>query len=239
MSRTVIITGGAGDIGLTLTESFCSRGDNVWACDICDDSHDNVKKIYSLGAKYFKTDVSSVESIKKSFSYIFSQINSIDILVNNAGITRDSLALRMKENDWDSVLSVNLKGAFFCSQQVLTRMIRQNQSYIINISSIVGLYGNIGQANYAASKAGLIALTKTLSKEYGSRNICVNAIAPGFIKTKMTENLQDNIKQKALERISLNRFGTTQDIANLVLFLTSGQADYITGQVIEISGGIN
>jgi 3-oxoacyl-[acyl-carrier protein] reductase len=118
-------------------------------------------------------------------------------------------------------------------------MIRQNQSYIINISSIVGLYGNIGQANYAASKAGLIALTKTLSKEYGSRNICVNAIAPGFIKTKMTENLQDNIKQKALERISLNRFGTTQDIANLVLFLTSGQADYITGQVIEISGGIN
>jgi 3-oxoacyl-[acyl-carrier protein] reductase len=159
-------------------------------------------------------------------------------LINNAGVTRDGLALRMSETDWNMPFDVNVKGAFLCSQQALKRMIKLPISYIINMSSIVGLYGNPGQANYAASKAALIGLTKSLAQEYAARNVLVNAIAPGFIQTAMTDALPEAIKQKALDHIPLKRFGQPADVANLVAFLTSGQADYLTSQLFVVSGGM-
>jgi 3-oxoacyl-[acyl-carrier protein] reductase len=213
-------------------EKTIERGDTVFVLDCVDNPV--VKKNFH----YIQTDVSSVDSIKKAFKKIYSKTNSIDLLVNNAGIARDNIALRLKESDWDSVLDVNLKGAFFCAQQALTKMIRQEKSYIINISSVVGLTGNPGQVNYASSKAGIIAMTKTLAREYASRNVLVNAIAPGFIVTRLTDKLPDAIKEQAKNLIPLKRFGTPADVADLVLFLSSGNADYITGQVIKVDGGM-
>jgi 3-oxoacyl-[acyl-carrier protein] reductase len=194
---------------------------------------------------YIQVDVASVTSIKEGFEHLQQVLTEcgevcggLDLLVNNAGITRDNLALRLSEEDWDRVLDINLKGAFFCSQQALKLFVKKPISYLINISSIVGRTGNPGQANYAASKAGLIALTKTLALEYASRNVLVNAIAPGFIDTAMTQKLPDTLKQKILAQIPLGRFAGPSDIASIVSFLSSGQADYITGQVIEVTGGL-
>ena len=240
---TSLVTGGARGIGRAIALRLYKRGDRVIVFDCLHDTDHDVQTLRDLGITYISVDVSSSVSIKQAFEcseLIDSQ--SIDLLVNNAGITRDNLAIRMSEADWDLVLDVNLKGAFLCAQQVLKKMIKQHHEYsngyIINISSIVGLVGNPGQVNYAASKAGLIAMTKTLAQEYGSRSILVNAIAPGFIQTPMTDKLPDTVKQKTLERIPLKRFGTVDDIAHAVAFLSSGQADYITGQVIEITGGM-
>ncbi|MCK4520174.1 MAG: SDR family oxidoreductase, partial [Candidatus Omnitrophica bacterium] len=158
--------------------------------------------------------------------------------INNAGITRDNLALRLSESDWDKVIAVNLKGAFLCSKFCAKYMIKQRQGKIINISSIIGIIGNAGQANYSASKAGLIGLTKSFARELGSRNICVNAVAPGYIRTKMTDGLPDKVKEEMLKRIPLRKFGTPDDVAKAVLFLASGEADYITGQVLVVDGGM-
>jgi len=183
---------------------------------------------------------SSVDSINKGFTKLFAELNStLDIVVNNAGISLDALAIRLSEEHWDKVLDTNLKGMFFCAQNAIKHMLKNKIGYIINISSIIGQRGNPGQVNYSASKAGVIALTKTLALEYGSKNILVNAIAPGFIETRMTSKLSEFVKQKVLERIALKRFGTADDIADLVLFLTSGNANYITGSVINVDGGIN
>lgn len=228
MAKAALVTGGAGGIGLAIVKQLLERGDNVIVFDCVDNPKlENVQ--------YFKVDISSVSSIQEAFN----NIQDVDILVNNAGIARDNLAVRLTESDWDSVLNVNLKGAFFCAQQVLKIMLRKRSGYIINISSIVGQHGNPGQANYAASKAGIISLTKTLAAEYGSKNILVNAIAPGFIETKMTQRISDTMKSEALKRIPLKRFGKTDDIAKLVQFLTSGSADYITGSVINVDGGMH
>ncbi|MBU1008184.1 3-oxoacyl-ACP reductase FabG [Candidatus Dependentiae bacterium] len=223
-----VVTGGARGIGRAIVEELVSRGDTVFIFD-CSPPEDN------LGASFIQVDISSLESIREGFEKINGPI---DILVNNAGIARDMLAVRLREADWDAVLDVNLKGAFFCAQQALKRMMKQKKSYIINISSVVGVVGNPGQINYAASKAGLIAVTKTLAKEYAARNVLVNAIAPGFIQTSMTEKLSDKVKQEALTHIPLNRFGTPQDVAKVVSFLTSGNADYLTGQVLHVDGGM-
>jgi len=237
-----LITGGVQGIGKAIAQKLRQRGDRVFVFDIVPTDDQKVKSLLHLGAQYFQVDVSSAKSVQDGFSQIFQILDSgnsnLDLLVNNAGITRDTLLLRMKEQDWDSVINVNLKGAFLCAQQAIKRMMRQQKSYIINISSIVGKTGNIGQANYAASKAGLIALTKSLAAEYGSRNILVNAIAPGFIQTEMTQKLAQQIKTEVLQRISLRRFGQPQDVANLVEFLSSGNADYITGSVIDLNGGL-
>ncbi len=241
-----LVTGGLGGIGQTIAKTLKERGDNVFIFDILPSDCEQALQAKQDGFFYFQVDVSCVDSIKKGFSGFFNKLNNLqnkylNLLVNNAGITRDNLAIRLKESDWDAVLDVNLKGAFFCCQEAIKNMMRQKSglvSYIINISSIVGITGNAGQVNYAASKAGLIAMTKSLSAEYGSRNILVNAIAPGFIKTDMTEKLSDNVKEKVLQRISLNRFGETQDVADLISFLSSGKADYITGQVIGLDGGL-
>jgi len=232
---TSLITGGAQGIGKAIATKLLERGDAVTVFDCISPEDERVIALQNLGICYVQVDISSVSSIKNGFAQLDGPV---DILVNNAGISRDMLAVRLSEADWDAVIDVNLKGAFFCAQQALKSMIRQEKSYIVNISSVVGIVGNPGQVNYAASKAGLIAVTKTLAKEYASRNVLVNAIAPGFIETKMTEKLPDKVKEAALEHIPLKRFGSPGDVANLVDFLTSGSADYITGQVIKLDGGM-
>ena len=183
-------------------------------------------------------DLSSPDSIKESFAKAAKEFGKIDILVNNAGVTKDGLALRMKRDDWESVLNTNLSGAFYCIQQVLHGMMRERWGRIVNISSVVGEMGNPGQANYVASKAGLIGLTKSLAREVGSRNITVNAIAPGFIGTDMTHGLTDELKQKMINETPLKRMGTPEDIASAVKFLVSEEAGFITGHVLDVNGGI-
>ena len=239
MLLNVLVTGGVQGIGRAIVDQLQARGDSLFVFDIVDTSNERVQKLQKQGVWYKKVDISFVESIKNGFAELNKTLETarLDVLVNNAGITRDAIALRLKEEDWDSVLDINLKGAFFCAQHALKKMIRQNKSYIINISSIVGIHGNPGQVNYAASKAGIIAMTKTLALEYAKRNVIVNAIAPGFITTAMTDKIPEKNKKQALEHIALGRFGKPVDIANLVEFLTSGNADYITGQVIEVTGG--
>ncbi len=246
--KNVLVTGGLQGIGRAIVDHLKIRGDKLFVFDRIDITDSIVQELIAQDIAYIQVDIASVASIKAGFDQLYNLLDvqsdnkegsgALDVLVNNAGLTRDSLALRMSEADWDIVLDVNLKGAFFCAQQALKRMIKQSQSYIINISSIVGKTGNPGQANYAASKAGLYALTKSLALEYASRNILVNALAPGFIQTSMTDKLPDHIKEEVLQKIPLKRFGSSNDIACCVAFLTSGDADYITGQEIAINGGM-
>lgn len=243
MKKNSIVTGGINGIGSKIVSMLKKRGDNLFVFDILDDTHEKVLRVKESGINYLRVDVSDVDSIQNGFNSVFDLIKklenkNLDLLVNNAGITRDSLGIRLKESDWDSVLDVNLKGTFFCCQAAIKKMMRQEKSYILNISSVVGISGNPGQVNYASSKAGVIALTKSLAAEYGSRNILVNAIAPGFIQTDMTDKLPEKIKENILNRISLNRFGQPADVANLIDFLSSGNADYITGQVLVLDGGL-
>jgi len=240
MNKNSLITGGLNGIGRCIAETLKERGDKVFVFDYVDENDAKVSELKKSGIEYIQTNIGSVESIKNGFEKLLEKLGSenLDILVNNAGVARDTMSIRMSEEQWDSVINVNLKGAFFCSQQSLKKMIRQSKSYIINISSVVGMSGNPGQANYAASKGGIISLTKTLAKEYASRNVLVNAIAPGFIQTQLTDKLSDKFKNLALENIPLKRFGQPQDVANLISFLTSGLSDYITGQVIQIDGGM-
>jgi 3-oxoacyl-[acyl-carrier protein] reductase len=185
-----------------------------------------------------EVDLASSESIAAGFSKAAKEFGRIDILVNNAGITKDGLAVRMKKPDWEAVLSTNLSGAFYAIQQVLPAMMRERWGRIVNISSVVGEMGNPGQANYVASKAGLIGLTKSLAQELGSRNITVNAVAPGFIETDMTHVLPDELKKKMLDQTPLRRMGTPDDIASAVKFLASEEASFITGHVLDVNGGI-
>ncbi|MCF7800106.1 3-oxoacyl-ACP reductase FabG [Candidatus Babeliales bacterium] len=238
--KNIIVTGGVQGIGRAIVQKFLDNKDQVFVFDYIDINNQIVMDLQNAGAQYFCVDIANIESIKNGFEQVYNilQNQNLDILVNNAGITKDNLAIRMSEQDWDSVFAVNSKGTFFCCQQAIKRMMKQNKSYIINISSIVALSGNAGQANYAASKAAVISMTKSLAQEYGSRNIMINAISPGFIQTQMTDKLSEKIKENVLNRISLKRFGTPQDVGNLVYFLTGGQADYITGSVIDINGGL-
>jgi 3-oxoacyl-[acyl-carrier protein] reductase len=236
MQKVALVTGGLGGIGRAIVDVLHARGDHVIIFDCVAPSHESVQQCCRRGITYVYVDLADVSSIKHGFSQL--SIPTLDILVNNAGIAKDMLALRITEPAWDSVLDINLKGAFFCAQQALLRMIKQPKSYIINMSSVVGRIGNPGQAAYAASKAGLMALTKTLALEYAGRNVLVNAIAPGFIDTAMTQALPDTVKQYILSHIPLKRYGTPDDVAQLVAFLTSGYADYIVGQVIEVTGGM-
>lgn len=232
--KIVVVTGGAQGIGRAIVAHMNELGNVPIVIDCLNADHCAVVDLNAQGIMYLQADVTSSLSVKEAFD----RIDRIDVLVNNAGITRDGLALRLSETDWDAVIDVNLKGAFLCAQQALKRMIRLEKSYIINMASIVGLYGNAGQANYAASKAGIIALTKTLAQEYAARNVLVNAVAPGFIQTAMTDRLPLAVKDAACSRIALKRFGTPRDVAHLVSFLISGNADYITGQVISLDGGM-
>ena len=189
-------------------------------------------------AVVIELDLANRDMIAAAVSKVVKEFGRIDILVNNAGMTKDGLAVRMKAADWETVLQTNLTGAFYVTQQVLPGMMRERWGRIVNISSVVGEMGNPGQANYVASKAGLIGLTKSLAQEMGSRNITVNAVAPGFIETDMTHGLTDELKQKMLDQTPLRRMGTPQDIANAVKFLVSEEASFITGHVLDVNGGI-
>ena len=232
-TRTALITGASRGIGLACAQALASTGTRVILA-ARDAAKLEAASAAIPGSSWVTLDLSSQESIKAAFA----QAGPVDILVNNAAVTKDGLALRMKKDDWDAVLSTNLTGAFLAIQQVMQGMMKERWGRIINISSIVGETGNPGQANYVASKAGLIGLTKSLAQEIASRNITVNAIAPGFIDTDMTAVLSDQLKQNMLAHIPLKRFGKPEDIAAAVKFLASEEAGYITGAVLNVNGGM-
>lgn len=239
--HTAVITGGAQGIGRTTADTLAHRGVNIVVVDVNRDAAEKAaaelreKNVQSLSVQ---ADISKAADVKRIFDEAFSVFGRIDILVNNAGITRDALILRMKEEDWDLVLSINLKGSFLCMKECIRIMAKQRYGRIVNIASVVGAMGNPGQANYSASKAGLIGLTKTAAKEYAGRGITVNAVAPGFIVTAMTASLPENVRQEMLKAIPMNRFGEADDVANAVAFLASPESCYITGQVIHVNGGM-
>ncbi|MCK4912493.1 MAG: 3-oxoacyl-[acyl-carrier-protein] reductase [Candidatus Omnitrophica bacterium] len=238
--KVVVITGGAQGIGRQIAIDFAKLKAKVVILDVVEEALKEAQEEISSHGEcvYYVVDVTNSAQIEETLNKIIDNSLKIDILINNAGITRDNLALRLSESDWDKVITVNLKGAFLCSKHCIKRMVKQRYGKIINISSIIGIIGNSGQANYSASKAGLIGLTKTFARELGSRNVCVNAVAPGYIKTKMTDGLPDKVKEEMLKRIPLNRFGRPEDVANAVLFLASDMAEYITGQVLIVDGGM-
>ncbi|MCF7924989.1 MAG: 3-oxoacyl-[acyl-carrier-protein] reductase [Candidatus Izimaplasma sp.] len=241
-NQTVIITGANSGIGKKIALAFGAQKANVVVNYIVDESSadDVVTAIKDLGgnAITYHADVTDLEACQTMVKTAQSTFDSVDVLVNNSGITRDNLIIRMKETDFDQVIDVNLKGAWNMSKSVARVMMKQKRGNIINISSVVGIIGNPGQSNYVASKAGLIGLTKSLSKELGLRGIRVNAIAPGFIQTKMTDALDDDVKAAYLQQIPLNAFGKAEDIAHAALFLASPKASYITGQVLNVNGGM-
>ena len=241
-NKTAVITGGGRGIGKCIALKLASLGANIVINDIpsSPDAEKTVDEINATGAKAIAItgDVRSLEDMEKVMSGALQTFGSIDILVNNAGITRDTLMMRMKEQDWDDVLDINLKGAFQCIKAVSRIMNKQRSGTIINITSVVGLMGNVGQVNYSASKAGLVGLTKSVAKEFASRGIRCNAVAPGSIQSDMTDQLSDQVKEDYLKGIPLSRFGTAEDIANTVAFLASDASSYITGQVISVNGGL-
>ncbi len=238
-SKTAIITGGASGIGKATALKFIEHSAKVILFDI---SESALKEFCNNEIKekgwYFAGDISKSEDVTRFVQEIKSREEKIDILVNNAGVTRDTFLIRMKEEDWDFVLNINLKGIFLLTKEIVRMMIKQNAGVIINLSSVVGIMGNAGQCNYSASKAGVIAFTKSLAKEVGARNIRVVAIAPGFIQTPMTENLPEEIKNKYIGQISLKRFGKSEEVAELISFLASDRASYITGCVVQVDGGM-
>ena len=239
--KVALVTGGARGIGKEIALKFAREGCTVNICDISSENLKTAKEeINSISgeAEGFVVDVANLKEVEKMVDIILDKSKKIDILVNNAGITRDALLVRMSEQDWDLVINVNLKGTFNCSKLVSKAMMKQKKGKIINITSIIGLMGNAGQANYAASKAGVIGITKSLAKELGSRCINVNAIAPGYIQTEMTAKLPEDVKKKMLQGIPLRRFGSIADVASLALFLASPSSDYITGEVITVDGGM-
>ena len=241
MSRTAFITGASRGIGKAVALNFSQAGYRVVLAARAMDKLEelaNVIKAEGREAYAVELDLASQDSIKNAFAKTSKEFGKIDILVNNAGVTKDGLAIRMKLEDFESVIRTNLTGAFLCCQQVLLPMMKERWGRIVNISSIVGETGNPGQANYVSSKAGLIGLTKTLAQEMASRNITVNAVAPGFIDTDMTAVLPAEVKEAMLKRIPLARLGSSDDIAAAVRFLASEEAGYITGHVLDVNGGM-
>jgi len=240
-NRIAVVTGASRGIGRACALALAKCGVKLaLAARQIDKLEEVAGDIRAAGGAAFtaELDLSSPDSIKAAFSKIAKEFGRVDILVNNGGVTRDGLALRMKREDWDLVLQTNLSGSFFCIQQVLPGMIRERWGRIVNVASVVGEAGNAGQANYVASKAGLIGLTKSLAQEVASRNITVNAVAPGFIETDMTAGLNDQTKEEIKNGVPLGRFGKPEDVAAAVRFLCSDDASYITGHVIDVNGGM-
>lgn len=240
--KVAIVTGSGQGIGKAIAQQLAQNEARVVVCDIDEGLARNVaeelQSAYGHPSMGLKVDVGDFEQFKALAETVLEKYGKIDILVNNAGITRDQLLMRMSDDEWDLVLKINLKGAFNGCRAVVRSMTKQRSGRIINISSVVGIMGNAGQVNYSASKAGLIGLTKTLARELASRNITVNAVAPGFIKTRMTDVLSETVKANIIQQIPLQRLGLPEDIANTVLFLASDLAGYITGEVIRVDGGM-
>lgn len=239
--KAAIVTGGARGIGREIALAFAKEGANIALWDVNAEAlAATQKEIEALGRSAITgvVDVTKSDQVESNVQKTLDKFGKIDILVNNAGITKDGLIVRMSESDWDAVIAVNLKGAFNCTKAVSKIMMKQRDGRIVNMASIIGIMGNAGQANYAASKGGLIALTKTVAKELASRNVRANAIAPGFIQTEMTAKLPDNVKSEMLKYVPLSKFGTVQDVANLAVFLASDNSSYITGQVVQVDGGM-
>ena len=240
-NKTAVITGAGRGIGQAIALTLAGAGANIAVVDVKEEfTTETVNAVKNLGveARGYGGDVADLNAMQALMETIQKDFGSLDILVNNAGITKDTLLIRMGEDEWDAVLRVNLKGAFNCTKAVARIMMKQRSGRIVNMASIVGLIGNAGQANYSASKGGLIALTKTTAKELAARGITCNAIAPGFIKTKMTDVLPEEVKAKMLDLVALKTFGEPQDIANTALYLCSDLASYVTGQVVVVDGGM-
>lgn len=241
-NQVAVVTGGCRGIGKAITERLAGEGARVFALDyVLPESMESFIENEELRSKisFFQIDVGNEESVNAGIAHVIAEAGRIDILVNNAGITRDNLMLRMTTADWDSVINTNLKGAFLCCKAVTKTMMSQRSGRIVNISSIVGVFGNAGQVNYSASKAGMIGLTKSLAQEFGSRNILVNCIAPGYVITPMTEKLTEEQKQAYIQHIPLKRGAVAEDIANAVYFFCSPDSSYITGQVLLVDGGLS
>lgn len=242
MSKSALVTGASRGIGRSIALQLAEEGYNV-AVNYAgnkDKAEAVVAEIKDKGVEAFaiQADVANPDEVKDMIQEVVKQFGSLDVLVNNAGITRDNLLMRMKEQEWDDVINTNLKGVFNCIQKATRQMMKQRSGAIINLSSVVGAVGNPGQANYVATKAGVIGLTKTAARELASRNITVNAVAPGFIVSDMTDALNDDLKDQMKSQIPLGRFGEDTDIANTVAFLASDKAKYITGQTIHVNGGM-
>ncbi len=240
-NKVAIVTGSARGIGKAIALKLARDGYHVVISDILEEpAKETAKEIEALGVKSLVVvaDVSKAEDAQKLIDQTVEAFGQVDVLVNNAGITRDNLAIRMSEAEWDSVLNINLKGTFLCSQAAAKVMMKKRFGRIVNIASVSGILGTAGQANYASSKAGVIALTKAFARELGARNITVNAVAPGYIATEMTEKLPENVKEEYLKQIPLKRAGTPEDVANVVAFLASDAASYVTGTTLIVSGGL-
>lgn len=236
--KIVMVTGGAAGIGRVTAEAFAREGAKLAICDVNPETGEAAAKFLGAEASFEKVDVANETAVSEWTDQVVKRYGRIDVLVNNAGITRDALLLRMKAADWDLVMNINLKGAFLCTRAVVRYMAQQRSGRIVNVASVVGVVGNAGQANYVASKAGLIGLTKTVAREFAARGITVNAVAPGFIETQMTAVLSEKVKESFLSQIPLGRAGTAEEVASAVTFLASDQAAYLTGQVLHVSGGM-
>ena len=240
--KVAVVSGGARGIGRAVTEQFASEGAKVAIVSrneaSCSKAAQEINRTHPGAARHYAVDVADFESMQETGKQIIADLGEVNILVNNAGITRDKLFLLMKETDWDAVLDTNLKGTFNAIKAFQRSLLRASDPRIINISSVTGLLGNAGQANYAASKAGLLGLTKSIARELSGRNVTCNAVAPGFIDTDMTAGLSEAIQNEILSRIPLSSFGNSEEVASLILYLASPAARYITGQVIAIDGGM-
>ncbi|MCK9556641.1 MAG: 3-oxoacyl-[acyl-carrier-protein] reductase [Candidatus Cloacimonetes bacterium] len=240
-NTVILITGSARGIGFTLARHFAKANATVIVLDINNDAVQKaVDDLNTIGGKAFgyTGNVTDSAGIEELFAQIVQEHGKIDVLINNAGVTRDNLMIRMTEEEWQLVMDINLKGSFICTQKVFKHMMKARQGSIINMASVIGLMGNSGQANYAASKGGLIAFTKSCAKEFARRNIRVNAVAPGFIETEMTASLSDEIRASYATAIPLGRMGSPDDIAKICMFLASEDSSYITGQTIAVDGGL-
>jgi len=239
--QNAIVTGGTRGIGKAIAEGLAKRGVNVAVAGRNIDAATEVAaSLSALGVRSrgFRLDVSNGREVEQVFEEIRKEFSRIDILINNAGITKDGLLMRMKEEAWDAVIDTNLKGVFLCSREAIKDMAKQRYGRIVSITSVAAFMGNPGQANYSASKAGIVGFTKTVAREYAGRGVTVNAVAPGFIETAMTDVLPDNVKEEMKKLIPLGRFGSGEDIAHAAVFLASPESGYITGQVVHVNGGM-